>query len=145
MSKKKRRYTDDGFNLDLTYITDRVIALGFPSEGREAMCKWPSIQKFQEGSIESILRVQNSDRNKMKDVQRFFKSRHRGQFKIYNLCSERTYSAKKFSESQGGGGKAAHYPFEDHNAPTLAQLLDICGWTRSSHVRTRLKCVLMLA
>jgi len=26
----------------------------------------------------------------------------------------------------GGGGKAAHYPFEDHNAPTLAQLLDIC-------------------
>eukprot|EP01048_Picozoa_sp_COSAG05_P020214 COSAG05_NODE_3377_length_2100_cov_10.836744_1_plen_178_part_00 len=68
----------------------------------------------------------------MKDVQRFFKSRHRGQFKIYNLCSERTYSAKKFSDSAGGGGKAAHYPFEDHNAPTLVQLLEICELDRPS-------------
>ena len=103
VSKKKRRYTDDGFDLDLTYITDRIIALGFPSEGREAMY-----------------------RNKMKDVQRFFKSRHRGTFKIYNLCSERTYSASKFSSTSGGEGQACHYPFEDHNAPALQQLMDIC-------------------
>jgi phosphatidylinositol-3,4,5-trisphosphate 3-phosphatase/dual-specificity protein phosphatase PTEN len=103
VSKKKRRYTDDGFDLDLTYITDRVIALGFPSEGREAMY-----------------------RNKMKDVQRFFRSRHKGTFKIYNLCSERTYSASKFTSSTGGEGQAVHYPFEDHNAPALQQLMDIC-------------------
>ena len=103
VSKKKRRFTDDGFDLDLTYITDRVIALGFPSEGRESMY-----------------------RNKMKDVQRFFKTRHMGSFKIYNLCSERTYSPKKFSEKAGGSGHAAHYPFEDHNAPALGQLFDIC-------------------
>eukprot|EP01052_Picozoa_sp_SAG31_P017141 SAG31_NODE_1160_length_9602_cov_20.626434_4_plen_215_part_00 len=55
VSKKKRRYTDGGFDLDLTYITDRVIALGFPAEGKEAMY-----------------------RNKMRDVQRFFKKRHPG-------------------------------------------------------------------
>ena len=47
------RYLDGGFDLGLTYITDRIIALGFPSEGKEAMY-----------------------RNKMRDVQRFFKKRH---------------------------------------------------------------------
>jgi phosphatidylinositol-3,4,5-trisphosphate 3-phosphatase/dual-specificity protein phosphatase PTEN len=55
----------------------------------------------------------------MKDVQRFFHSRHRGQFKIYNLCSERTYPAKRFTDSKGGSGQAAHFPFEDHNAPCV--------------------------
>jgi phosphatidylinositol-3,4,5-trisphosphate 3-phosphatase/dual-specificity protein phosphatase PTEN len=65
----------------------------------------------------------------MKDVQRFFKSRHRGQYKIYNLCSERTYAASKMSSAAGGGGQAAHFPFEDHNAPALSQLMDICELT----------------
>ena len=31
VSKKKRRFEADGFNLDLSYVTERVIAMGFPS------------------------------------------------------------------------------------------------------------------
>ena len=126
VSKKKRRYTDDGFDLDLTYITDRVVALGFPSEGREAMCTSRETQPRSHSSVRADIPAAMADRNKMKDVQRFFRSRHRGKFKIYNLCSERTYSASKFTCEAGGSGKAAHYPFEDHNAPALQQLLDIC-------------------
>ena len=37
VSKKKRRYQDSEFDLDMAYITDRVIAMGFPSVGVETM------------------------------------------------------------------------------------------------------------
>ena len=55
VSKKKKRFEEDGFDLDLTYITDKIIAMGFPSTGSEA-----------------------SYRNPVGEVQKFFNMRHRG-------------------------------------------------------------------
>ena len=37
VSKKKRRFEGEGFNLDLSYVTDRVIAMGYPSQSVESM------------------------------------------------------------------------------------------------------------
>ena len=33
--RKKRRHKAAGYNLELSYVTDKVIAMGFPSESIE--------------------------------------------------------------------------------------------------------------
>eukprot|EP00092_Neocalanus_flemingeri_P040610 GFUD01044219.1.p1 GENE.GFUD01044219.1~~GFUD01044219.1.p1 ORF type:complete len:479 (-),score=86.52 GFUD01044219.1:200-1636(-) len=97
VSKKKRRYKADGYNLDLSYVTDRVIAMGFPSE-----------------SVESIFR------NSLDEVRRFLEDKHENHYKIYNLCSERSYDIQKFHS------RVAVYPFDDHSPPEFGQMLPFC-------------------
>jgi phosphatidylinositol-3,4,5-trisphosphate 3-phosphatase/dual-specificity protein phosphatase PTEN len=96
VSKKKLRFEFDGFDLDLSYITPNIIAMGFPSN-----------------SIEKIYR------NGEKEVLRFFEKRHNNNYKVYNLCSERQYPADTFQ-------KQAYFPFDDHEAPPFSLMLPFC-------------------
>ena len=59
-------------------------------------------------------------RNSMKDVQDFFRKKHPGFYKVYNLCKERSYSDKCFERVN------QQFVFEDHNPPPFDMILQFC-------------------
>jgi hypothetical protein len=95
VSKHNQRYTENGIDLDLTYITPRWIAMGFPGQG-----------------------FQSNYRNPASSVAEFLDSRHPGHFKVFNL-SEQSYVPSIFK------GPVAHFPFPDHHAPSFSLLIQM--------------------
>jgi phosphatidylinositol-3,4,5-trisphosphate 3-phosphatase and dual-specificity protein phosphatase PTEN len=97
VSQEKKRFVKDGFDLDLSYISDRIIAMGFPAE-----------------SVSSLIR------NRMTETQAFMKHYHADHYWVYNLCAENKYDSEKFDN------RAVHFPFYDHNPPPFQVLIDFC-------------------
>jgi protein-tyrosine phosphatase len=101
VSQNKSRYVDVGgnFDLDLTYITNTVIAMGIPTRH----------------CIMSIYR------NHLRDVVRFFKTKHPDCFRIYNACPEYPYPDTGFVNA---GGTIVHFQIQDHTPPTMNQFVE---------------------
>lgn len=105
VSQNKRRYQEGGFDLDMTYITENIIAMGFPAG---------DMSSGFFGYVEGFYR------NHMEEVIKFFETHHKGKYKVYNLCSERLYDASLFE------GKVACFPFDDHNCPPIQLIKLFC-------------------
>uniref|UniRef100_A0A2N9GZ33 Phosphatidylinositol-3,4,5-trisphosphate 3-phosphatase n=1 Tax=Fagus sylvatica TaxID=28930 RepID=A0A2N9GZ33_FAGSY len=97
VSKQRRRMLVAGYDLDMSYITDRVLAMSFPAERMRAMYRNPLWQ------VKSVLDM-----------------RHQGHYKIYNLCIEETYDPSHFH------GQVESYPFDDNHVPPLQLIKIFC-------------------
>ncbi|KAJ4468784.1 phosphatases II [Lentinula aciculospora] len=95
VSGNKARFRDGKLNLelDLVYITDQVIIMGFPAAGIEGLY-----------------------RNRREDTKKFLDHRHGRNYWVFNFCplKENSYPADTFD------GRVSRYPFPDHHAPPLA-------------------------
>ncbi|WVQ98271.1 hypothetical protein IAU59_005394 [Kwoniella sp. CBS 9459] len=97
VSGNKARFIDpeNAVNLDLVYVTDRIIIMGYPATG-----------------------VAGLYRNRRRDVLKFINSRHGEKWWIWNLCPlyENAYSPESMH------GRVSRYPFPDHHPPPLPLL-----------------------
>lgn len=100
VSKKKVRFTKDGFDLDLAYITPKLIAMGFPSTGVEAMYRNPATE-----------------------VKIFLAKYHPGRCKVYNLCQEKTYESSVIGLPAHLLNNVAAY---DHNPAAMFCVIPFC-------------------
>lgn len=96
VSGDKKRYIDRKFDLDLSYITPRVIAMAFPGSG-----------------ITSLYR------NDIDVVSNFLEERHREDYLIFNLSGKK-YDITKFKN------RVLEFDWIDHHPPQLHLLFYIC-------------------
>ena len=98
MAGKKRTTAYKGATLDLTYITGRIIAAGFPANGITSMY-----------------------RNSRTTLVDYLKSKHNEMVKIYNLCAEDGFS---YTSEHVGGLNIGKFPFSDHNVSSIQRILE---------------------
>lgn len=130
ISGPKARFVQDGVDLDLSYITDRLIIMAFPASGVATL--W---------------------RNSRKVVRAFLDERHGEHWRVYNFCprGENEYDGEEFygrgRSVVGLQSKAmkthreltearcflvSRYPFPDHHVPLLSLIpmvvTDLTAW-----------------
>lgn len=97
VSGDKARFKDKNLDLDLdlVYVTDQVIIMGYPASGMEGLY-----------------------RNRREDAKKFLDHRHGKNYWVFNFCpvKENSYPVSYFE------GRVSRYPFPDHHAPPLALL-----------------------
>eukprot|EP01087_Luapelamoeba_hula_P022946 TRINITY_DN8358_c0_g1_i2.p1 TRINITY_DN8358_c0_g1~~TRINITY_DN8358_c0_g1_i2.p1 ORF type:complete len:793 (-),score=157.75 TRINITY_DN8358_c0_g1_i2:88-2466(-) len=98
VSADKNRLKDSEFDLDLTYITDKIIAMAFPAENL----------------------MEQAYRNDIDDVSAYLQRRHGDHFYVFNLSAEKHYDPYWFNKH------VANMGWPDHHSPTLSHLFKVC-------------------
>jgi len=101
VSGKKRRFIEDGYNLDLVYVTPKLIGMGLPSQGMEAMYRNPYSQTLA-----------------------FLDHKHSDKYLVFSLCAEQPFDGTLFH------GHWQQYGFDDHTPPPLRLARRICEAAR---------------
>ena len=96
ISKNKRRFVDRKYNLDLSYITPRIIVMSYPTS-------------FPQSLI----------RNNINEVANFLNERHGNNYLLINL-SNKEYDISKFN------GQVLEYKIMYNMPPYLNTIFDIC-------------------
>ena len=134
VSGNRRRWQDGKYDLDLSYITPRCIAMAFPAEdvvGQFSVVIRNRCEKRAESSCQTARgRTMHAlpyahamhatsvclIPRRLATVKKFLDERHGGRYRVFNLCAEKTYAASKFD------GKVTWIPCVDHHPPTLHQM-----------------------
>jgi len=111
VSGSKRRWTMDGFDLDLCYVDGdgdlpteagmQLIAMGRPAVGCDAFYN-----------------------NPLPQVAQFFHTRHRNNFVIVNASERSDYPVEDLL------GRVINFPIQEQGVPKLQDLWDLCGSLR---------------
>lgn len=97
VSQNRRRFQQDGYDLDLTYITDRIIAMGYPADTTEAFY-----------------------RNSMNHTVNFLEHKHHGHYKVFNLRGQYVYDTSRFHN------RVLSFEMTDHHPPRLELMAPFC-------------------
>lgn len=96
VSGKKVRYKEQGYNLDLTYVCDRIIGMSFPASG-----------------------IESAYRNHIDEVANLLNLKHKANYLVFNL-SGRVYDFSRFNNN------VLSFQWEDHHSPPIHVLFQCC-------------------
>ncbi|KAL9317238.1 hypothetical protein ACSQ67_013755 [Phaseolus vulgaris] len=119
VSQNKRRYQEGGFDLDMTYITENIIAMGFPA-GDMSSGFFGYVEGFYRNHMEEVIKFFETQHKILSEIPLSTTFPQQDKYKVYNLCSERLYDASLFE------GKVASFPFDDHNCPPIQLIISFC-------------------
>ena len=86
-----------GFDLDISYITNRLVAMSFSAEHMRMLY-----------------------RNPLWKVKTVLEMRHAGHYKVYNICLEESYDSAHFH------GCVEVFPIDDHHVPPWSTMNLFC-------------------
>ncbi|UJR31416.1 hypothetical protein I4U23_018909 [Adineta vaga] len=123
VGQNKKRTIGNGFDLDLCCISDRIIAMSFPSKGRDAFFRNDIVvsAKRLEWKLRYALAitiiVHNDYLYGYGDVGHYLDLTYGDHYRVYNLCSERFYDTVHFHN------RVERILIDDHNVPRLSDTI----------------------